>query len=46
MTATAATRRAVHPMVPPDQMLILFGATGDLRSANCFRACFIWRSRG
>ena len=40
MTATAATRRAVQPMVPPDQVLILFGATGDLARRKLFPGLF------
>ena len=47
MTDTAARRRAVQTMVPPDQVLILFGATGDLARRKLFPGLFhLWRSRG
>ncbi len=47
--AAAADPRAVAPMRPEDQVLILFGATGDRRLGQaqvCRPACFIspWRA--
>jgi len=40
MSATAAARPAMRPAVPPDQVLILFGATGDLAKRKLLPGLF------
>ena len=40
VTATAAGPRAARPAVPPDQVLILFGATGDLAKRKLLPGLF------
>ena len=40
VTATAAGPRAVRPAVPPDHVLILFGATGDLAKRKLLPGLF------